>query len=89
MFGIGLRADGNIFTSRHRHRARNKPRHAGQENFAGLGRRGSNADDQARRRDDAVIGAQHRRTKPPDAIDVVFLQMHPEPAHSVLPTVSD
>ena len=47
MFCIGLRADGNVFTGRHRHRAGNKPRHAGQENLARLGRRGGNANDQA------------------------------------------
>ncbi len=37
--------------------------------------RGGDADDQARGRDNAVIGAQHRRAQPADAVDEMLFRM--------------
>ena len=51
----------HIFAGRHRHRARDEAGDAGDEHFAGRGRGGGDADDEARRRDDAVIGAENGR----------------------------
>ncbi|BCG94691.1 hypothetical protein MesoLj131a_35550 [Mesorhizobium sp. 131-2-1] len=67
LLGIGLRADRHIFTRRHRHRARDQAGNPCDENIAcrGIGRR--NADDQAGRRYDAVIGAKHGSAQPTDA----------------------
>ena len=84
MLGIGLRADGNIFTGRHRHRAGNKTGDTGQQDVARLGSGGSHADNETCRRDDTVIGAEHGSTKPADAIDVVVLGVDTQSAHEGL-----
>lgn len=73
MFGIGLRADRDIFARRHRQRAADQRRRAGEQDGRCAGaRRGGDADDQARYRDDAVIGTQHRRAQPAGAVDQVM-----------------
>ena len=61
LFGIRLRTDGHVFTSRHGHRPGDQPGDPCDQNVVArrLGRR--DAEDQARGRDDAVVSAQNRR----------------------------
>jgi len=48
----------------------------------------SNADDQARGRDNAIIGAKDRSPQPADAGDEVVLRMCAKTAHMVLLAIS-
>src|SRR4029077_10145986 len=69
LFGVGLRADRHILAGGHRHRARHQSRHTrDQYIFLRRGGRG-NADDQACRRDDAIVGPENRRSQPSAAAD--------------------
>ena len=68
LFGIGLRADRNVLARRHRHRARDE---AGdpRDHHAGMRRmRRRDPEHQACGRNDAIVGAQHRRAQPADAV---------------------
>lgn len=64
--GIRLRADRDIFACRHRHRAGDQPCGTGDKNVGRLSRRRSDANDQARGGDDAVVGAEHGGAQPAD-----------------------
>ena len=72
-FRIGLRADRDVFARRHRHRACRPAGEGGGEDLPAARRGGGDADHEARRRDDAVIGPQHGRPQPSDAMDEMFL----------------
>ena len=46
-----------------------------------FGRGRGNANNEARRRDDAVVGAEHGRAEPADALDEVAFRVLPASAH--------
>ena len=58
LLGVGLRADGYILASSHRHSARHEPRHARNQDIISLRSGRGDADDQACGRDDAVVAAK-------------------------------
>ncbi|AFL55148.1 hypothetical protein USDA257_p04330 (plasmid) [Sinorhizobium fredii USDA 257] len=66
LLGIRLRADRNIFPRRHRHRTGHQPGNTGDQDLGTSRRRRGNADDQARRRDDAVIRSEDCGPQPSD-----------------------
>ena len=75
LFGIGLRADRNILSGRHRHGAGNESSDAGDEDAAWFGVGGGHADDQARGRNDAIVGAEDGGSQPADARDEMALRV--------------
>ena len=75
LFGVRLRADRDIFASRHRHRASDKPGDARDLDLAVVWGRGRDSGDQARSRDDAIISPQNCSTKPANARDKMPLGM--------------
>ena len=75
-FGIGLRADRDIFARRHRHRTRHQPCGACDQNLLPVGRGGGHAHDQAGGGENAIIGPQHRGPQPGDARRQVPLGLH-------------
>ena len=81
LLGVGLRADGDILARRHRHRARDQRGCARDQHVARLRARRCDADDQARGRDDAVIGAEHRGPQPADAAGMVVFGMDAKTGH--------
>ena len=72
-FGVGLGADRDIFSCRHRHCAGDQPGDTGDNHGVLGGRRRRDADQQTGRRDDPVIGPQHRRPQPADPVDEMYL----------------
>ena len=68
---VGLGADGDVFASRHRHGAGDESSSTGDKDRGAVRTRGGDADDQARGRDDSVIGAKHSCAQPADARDGV------------------
>jgi hypothetical protein len=75
LLGVGLRADRHVFAGGHRQRAGDETRDSGDQHVLPRGIGGRDADDEARRRDDAIVGAEHRGTKPPDSFAAVTLTM--------------
>lgn len=75
LFGVGLRADRDVFACRHGHRPGDEPGEA-RDQYLGFSRscRGD-ADNQARSRHESVIGAQHGRPQPADAMRHMNLGM--------------
>ena len=75
LLGIGLRMDRDVFAGGHRHGAGRQAGDAGQEQAAlrGVGRR--HADQQARGRDDAVVGAEDGGAEPADAVGAVAFEV--------------
>ncbi len=67
-----LRADGDVLAGGHGHRAGHQPGHAGNQYLRAPGAGRGDADDEAGRRHDAVIGAQHGGAQPADALGAVF-----------------
>jgi hypothetical protein len=68
MLGVGLRADRDIFTGRHRHGPGNQARDAGKQDLAlRCGRRG-HAENETRGGDDAAIGSENGGTQPADPV---------------------
>ena len=68
LFGVGLRADRDVFPRGHRQRACRQARDARQQHGRARGAAGGHADDQAGRRDEPVIGAQNGGAQPADAV---------------------
>jgi hypothetical protein len=68
LFGVGLRADGHVLASGHRHGASHKSRDTRDQDIVLRRSRRGNADDQACGRDDAIGGPEHRGSQPPDAV---------------------
>ena len=66
--GVGLRADGHVLARRHRHRTRDETRDTRQQHLVWRRVRRSNADDEARRRHDAVVSPEHGGPQPADAV---------------------
>ena len=84
LLGVGLRTDGDILAGGHRHGAGHQPGDArDQHRVLGRGRRG-HADDQARGRDDPVVGPEHGSTQPPDTADQMVLGLLAKAAHVTL-----
>ncbi len=75
LLAVGLRADRDVLAGRHRHRAGHRARDAGRQQAAvtRVGRR--DADEQARRRHDAVVGAEHGGPQPADALQSMPFSM--------------
>ena len=78
LLGVGLRADRHVFAGGHRQRARDEASDAGDQDLLRVRLGRGNADDQARRRDDAVVSAKHRRAQPADSCTPVLLTMSHE-----------
>jgi hypothetical protein len=75
MFGVGLGVHGYVFTGSHGHRPSHQAGDAGDEYVGVGGVRGCHTEQQTRCGKDAVIRAQYRGAKPPNASDAVrFLE---------------
>lgn len=75
IFGVTLRADREVFSRRHRQRARHETREPGDDGRV-CGRRSCNdSKDEARGRHYAIVGAQNRRTQPRTAFTSVAFAM--------------
>jgi hypothetical protein len=72
---IGLRVHGDVFAGRHRHRACHDARNARREHGSVARFGGRDADEQARRRHDAVVRAEHGSTQPADARRAVSFEV--------------
>jgi hypothetical protein len=66
---IRLRADGDEFARRHRHGACRPSGEGRGQDLAPARRGGGDADDQARRRDEPVVCAEHRGAEPAGAVN--------------------
>ena len=64
LFRVGLRMHRDVFAGCHRHRAGNQAGHAGEHHGLASGAGGRYADQQAGRRDDAVVRAEYRGAQP-------------------------
>ena len=71
LFSVGLRADGHIFASSHRHSASHQSRDTGDQDIVLLGSSCGNADDQACGRYDTIVGPENRGSQPPNASNEV------------------
>ena len=86
-FGVGLRADRHILAGGHRHGAGHQSRDTrDQDVVLRRGRRG-NADDQACRRDNAIVRPENRCSQPPDAADEMALRVQSKTTHPDIPQV--
>jgi hypothetical protein len=79
--GVGLRTDGDILAGGHRHHAGDQ---AGDARYQDIvlcrGRRGD-TEDQARCRDDTIVGPEYGGSQPLDAGDEMALRMNAKAAH--------
>ena len=82
LLGVGLRADRNVLACRHGHGASDQPGDAGDQHLRTRGRGSRHTDDQARRRDEPVIGAEYGCPQPADARHKVAFGM--QTAHDFL-----
>ena len=85
-FGIGLRADRDIFARRHGHCARHQTRNAGNEDRRSRRTRSRDTHDEAGGGDNAVIGTKHGSTQPADPCDEMGFAMRP---HDLPPMLAD
>lgn len=74
-FSIGLGTDGNILSSRHRHRTGDQPRESCQHDTMASGGGSCHPDDQAAGRKQAVVGAQHGGPQPANPPNVVSFKV--------------
>ncbi|MCY1560395.1 hypothetical protein D9M68_975250 [compost metagenome] len=74
-FGVGLRVDRDILPRGHRHRPGHQTGDTRHENAVLAGMRGGDADHQAGGGHNAVVGPQHSRTQPADAVCTVTFNM--------------
>ena len=74
LFGIGLRTDRHILAGGHRHGASHQSCDTRDQDGVWRRSRRGNADDQARGRENAVIGPENRCSQPADAVDEVVLR---------------
>jgi len=84
LLGIRLRADRHILACRHRHGSSHKSSNSRDQNIAGGSSRCCDADDQARSRDDSVIGAEYRGSQLTDPRNEVALRVYVKATHSFL-----
>jgi hypothetical protein len=84
MFGVGLRADGHILASGLRHGASHQSRDTRDQDFMLRRGRCGNANDQACCRDNPIVGAEHRCSQPPNAVDAVVLRVQAKTTHAFL-----
>ena len=66
--GVGLGADGHIFTGRHGHCPSHQPGYAGDQHAAAAGFGCGHADDQTGSGNNAVVGSEHGGPEPADAV---------------------
>src|SRR6185436_7337422 len=64
--GVCLGADGDVLASGHRHGSRNEASDARDEDGGPPGACGGDTDDQARRRDESIVGSENRGAEPPN-----------------------
>jgi hypothetical protein len=67
-FGVRLRAHRHVLPRRHRHRPGDKASHPGNDDGVQTGTGRRDAEDQASRRHDAIVGAENCGTKPSDSV---------------------
>jgi hypothetical protein len=84
LFGVELLADGHIFTSGHRHGASHQSCDAGDQDSVLRRGRNGNPNDQARGRNNSIIGPEHGGSQPPDAVDEVVLGERAKTVHVFL-----
>jgi hypothetical protein len=84
LFGVGLRADGHILASGHRHGASHQSRDTRDQDFMLRRGRCGNTNDQACCRDNPIVGAEHRCSQPPNAVDKVVLRVQAKTTHAFL-----
>jgi hypothetical protein len=84
LFGVGLRAYGHILAGGHRHGASHQSRDTRDQDIVLRRGRCGNADDQACRRDNPIVGAEDRCSQPPNAVDEVILRVQAKTAHVFL-----
>ena len=78
MLGVALRADRDELADRHRHRPGDERGDTGGEHRRPRRVGGGDADDQAGGGDDSVVGPEHGRAQPADALRAVVLRVgHP------------
>lgn len=70
-FGIGIAADRDIFSCRHRNRAGDEHCDAGKKNSAARRRCGGDPGNQADNRDYPVIGADYGGSQPADVVQAM------------------
>ena len=75
ILGIGLRLHRYVLARRHRHGARHQAGDAREQDGAVRCAAGGDADHQAGHRHHPVVGAQHGRAEPTDALRTVGLDM--------------
>jgi len=73
--GVGLRADRDVFAGGHGKGAGDEAGNAGDQDVVSRRIRRRDADDEAGGRDDAVVGAEHRRPQPADPLTSMALTM--------------
>jgi hypothetical protein len=79
-----VRTDGDIFAGRHRHRSGHQSGNACDQHIVSRRCRCCNADDQARGRNDTVVGPQNGGSEPSDPIDDMVLGVRAEATHIIL-----
>jgi hypothetical protein len=72
-FGVALGADRDVLACCHRHRPGHQPRQPGDQDGAAGSGRGGHPNRQAGRRNDPVIGPEHRRAQPAGAPAAMLL----------------
>ena len=75
LLGVRLRADRDVLSGGHRHGPRDQAGDPGDQYVAVTRFRGGDPHDQARRRHDAVVRAQHRGAQPADASGAVSFRV--------------
>jgi hypothetical protein len=78
---VGLRANRHILAGGHRHGTSYQTRDSRDQYIVLCGSRCGNADDQARGRNNSIIGAKHCSAQPADACNEMLLRVQAKTAH--------
>jgi hypothetical protein len=81
LFRVALRAHGNVFARGHRQGAGGNACDPGEQHRFSAGRRRGDAHHQAGRRNDPVVGTEHRGAQPTGAAALVSFVMTPGSRH--------